>query len=304
MNQDNFYTVLGVNENATQDEIKKAYRKLAVEHHPDKGGSEDNFKKISEAYDTLGDENKRKMYDSKKQNPFGGGFNPFEDLFGNQFYTSRKRGVPDKIIEMNIGAVDSFLAGDRVITYNRELQCNDCNGSGGDRTTCHVCNGQGFHVHKIGNSMFSQMVRQACNNCKGSGFLYSKTCLSCNGKTTKTVLESIKIKLPHGIDDGQFLKLQGKGDYIDGMYGNLVIRVKSVPQNNFEKIGDDLIYNSYLNKEELEKDNIEVPHPLGNISIKLPDIFDTSKPLRVRGKGYHNSGDMFVKLFVKFKRTN
>lgn len=304
VSQDNFYSVLGVSEKATQDEIKKAYRKLAVEHHPDKGGSEDTFKKISEAYDTLGDENKRRQYDNRNQNPFSNGFNPFEDLFGNQFYTSRKRGVADKIIEMTIGAVDSFLGGDRIITYNREIPCDLCNGHGGDKSTCHTCNGQGFHIHNIGNSMFSQVFRQVCNTCKGSGFVYVKTCSKCNGKTTKNEIENLKIKLPHGIDDGQFLKLQGKGDYIDGMYGNLVIRVKSIPQNNFEKIGDDLVYNAYLNKDEILKDNIEIPHPLGTISIKLPEIFDSSKPLRVKGKGYNNKGDMFVKLFVKFKRTD
>lgn len=302
MIQENFYTILGVNENATQDEIKKAYRKLAVEHHPDKGGSEEIFKKIAEAYDTLIDDKKRTIYDNKRQNPFGGGI-PFEDFFGSQFYTTRKRGVPDKIIEMNIGAVDSFLGGDRVFTYNREVQCTDCNGSGGDRVKCSDCDGRGFHQYKTGNSIFSQVIRQACNTCKGSGFIYSKTCSTCNGKTTKTVIESVKIKLPHGIDEGQFLKLQGKGDYIDGMYGNLIIRVKSTPQNNFEKSNNDLIYNAFLTKEDIDKENLEVPHPLGNISINLPEIFDTSKPLRVRNKGYHNTGDMYVKLFVKFKRT-
>jgi molecular chaperone DnaJ len=303
MNQENFYNVLGVSETATQDEIKKVYRKLAVEHHPDKGGSEDKFKTIAEAYDTLGDEDKRKQYDNRRQNPFNGGFNPFEDLFGNSFYTSRKRAVPDKIIEMTIGSVDSYLGGDRVITYNREIQCVDCKGNGGDKVTCHVCNGQGFHIHKLGGSMFNQIVKQPCNNCKGSGQVYTKVCDTCNGKTTKTATESVKIKLPHGIDDGQFLKLQGKGDYIDGMYGNLVIRVKSVPQNNFEKMGNDLVFNSFLNREDMDKDSIEIPHPLGTISVKLPEIFDTSKPLRVKGKGFYDNGDMFVKLFVKFKRN-
>jgi len=303
MNKDNFYNVLGVHENATQEEIKKAYRKLAVEHHPDKGGSEDKFKMISEAYDTLGDENKRAQYDNKLQNPFNGEFNPFSDFYDNPFYTSRKRGVPDKIIEMTIGAVDSYLGGDRVITYNREIPCVDCKGDGGDKIICHICKGQGYHIHKIGGSMFSHVVKQPCNNCKGSGQVYTKVCNTCNGKTTKTETESVKIKLPHGIDNGQFLKLQGKGDYIGGMYGNLVIKVKSVPQNNFEKIGNDLVFNSFLNKEDMEKDSIEIPHPLSSISVKLPEIFDTSKPLRVKGKGYNNIGDMFVKLFVKFKKT-
>jgi len=99
---EDFYQILGVNQNATQDEIKKTYRKLAVEHHPDKGGDENKFKKISEAYDTIGDENKRSQYDNQKRNPFanmggGGGFNPFEDMF-NQMHTQRRRAVPDKVI--------------------------------------------------------------------------------------------------------------------------------------------------------------------------------------------------------------
>jgi molecular chaperone DnaJ len=302
MKQNNYYNVLGVNQNATQDEIKRAYKKLAVENHPDKGGSEEKFKEISEAYNTIGDENKRRHYDNRNQNPFSGGFNSFEDIFGGVAYTSRKRAVPDKIIEITVGAVDSYLGGDRVITYNREVKCDDCNGSGGDKVGCTVCNGQGFHIHTIGGSMFSQVVRQVCNNCRGTGQVFTTVCNTCNGKSTNTQSESIKIKLPHGIDDGQFLKIQSKGDYTDGMYGNLIVRVKSSLQDNFEKIGDDLVFNSFLDRNDIDSDTIEVPHPKGSISIKLPEIFDTSKPLRVKGKGYHNRGDMFVKMFVKFKR--
>ncbi len=307
MSMDNFYNTIGVNETATQDEIKKAYRKLAIEHHPDKGGDENKFKKISEAYDTLGDEIKRSQYDNQRQNPFnnmgGGGFNPFEDLFKGAFHTQRRRTVPDKVIEVQISALESFIAGDKVISYSRQHMCNDCVGQGGDRDTCNVCNGDGFIVQKIGGSMFSQVVRQTCNKCKGNGFAYKKTCGTCHGQTTRSETESIKIKLPHGIDDGQFLRLQGKGDYKDGMYGNLVIRVKVMSENNFEKLGDDLIYNAYFDLDGLHSDNLEIPHPQGNISIKLPTQFDTSKPLRVKSKGYNNVGDMFVKLFVRFNRN-
>ena len=307
MSMDNFYNTIGVNETATQDEIKKAYRKLAIEHHPDKGGDENKFKKISEAYDTLGDEIKRSQYDNQRQNPFnnmgGGGFNPFEDLFKGAFHTQRRRTVPDKVIEVQISALESFIAGDKVISYSRQHMCNDCVGQGGDRDTCNVCNGDGFIVQKIGGSMFSQVVRQTCNKCKGNGFAYKKTCGTCHGQTTRSETESIKIKLPHGIDDGQFLRLQGKGDYKDGMYGNLVIRVKVMSENNFEKLGDDLIYNAYFDLDGLRTENLEIPHPQGNILIKLPTQFDTSKPLRVKSKGYNNVGDMFVKLFVRFNRN-
>jgi molecular chaperone DnaJ len=302
---ENFYQILGVNENASQDEIKKAYRKLAVEHHPDKGGDENKFKKISEAYDTIGDENKRGQYDNQKRNPFanmgGGGFNPFEDMF-NQMHSQRKRAVPDKIIEVVVGAVESYKGGEKNITYARNHNCGGCNGSGGERISCSTCGGQGVITQQIGTGLFTQIIRQSCGSCGGKGFSYKTTCGTCHGSTTTSNVETITIKLPNGIDEGQFLRVQGKGDYKDGMYGNLVVKVKIVPENNFEKSMDDLIYNAYFDLNSLKQDSVKVPHPLGEISIKLPGEFDTSKPLRVKSKGYHGRGDLYIKLFVKFKR--
>jgi len=302
---EDFYQILGVSENASQDEIKKAYRKLAVEHHPDKGGDENKFKKISEAYDTIGDENKRSQYDNQRRNPFanmgGGGFNPFEDMF-NQMHTQRKRAVPDKIVEVVVGAVESYKGGEKSITYNRDHNCGGCNGSGGERITCSTCGGQGVITQQIGTGLFTQIIRQSCGSCGGRGFSYKTTCGICHGKTTTSNVETISIKLPNGIDEGQFLRVQGKGDFKDGMYGNLVVRIKIVPENNFEKSMDDLIYNAYFDLNSLKEDTVKVPHPLGEISIKLPGEFDTSKPLRVKNKGYHGRGDLYIKLFVKFKR--
>lgn len=309
---EDFYKVLGVNENATQDEIKKTYRKLAVEHHPDKGGDEATFKKISEAYDTLGDPEKKSQYDNQRRNPFanagfdpfggGMGFNPFGDMFGNMQHRQRKRAVPDKIVEVTVGAIESFLGGEKTITYTRNHKCGGCNGEGGEKNTCRTCNGEGFITQHIGTGLFTQILRQPCHSCGGKGFLYKTTCGTCHGNTTTSSMETINIKLPNGIDEGQFLKVQGKGDYKDGMYGNLVIKVKIQPEGNFEKSMEDLIYNAYFDLTTIKNDKVVIPHPLGEISIKLPEDFDTSKPLRVKGKGYHNRGDLYIKLFVRFKR--
>jgi molecular chaperone DnaJ len=303
---EDFYQILGVNENASQDEIKKAYRKLAVEHHPDKGGDENKFKKISEAYDTIGDENKRNQYDNQRRNPFanmgGGGFNPFEDMFNNM-NAQRRRAVPDKVIEVNVGAIESFNGSDKTISYKRESKCTGCNGNGGERINCSTCNGEGYILQRIGTGLFVQVMRHTCSSCGGNGFTYKTTCGTCHGKTTVTTNESVSVKLPHGVDDGQFLRLQDKGDYKDGMYGNLVLRIKVLPQDNFDKSGDDLIYNAYFDLNSLNKDSLDVPHPQGNLSIKLPKTFDTSKPLRVKSKGFYNRGDLFIKLFVKFDRN-
>jgi len=307
MSSENFYTILGVNETATQDEIKKAYRKKAIEYHPDKGGSEEQFKKISEAYDNLGDENKRRDYDNKKNNPFAnfGGFggNPFEDFFGNQFYRQRKRSVPDKVIEINVGAIESFKGSEKTITYQRKHSCKMCNGTGGDKTSCVDCSGNGFFEARIGTGLFVQIVRQPCQKCNGNGFSFKNRCVTCNGESTISQMETISVKIPVGVDNGQFFKLQGSGDYYQGMYGNLVIKVNLVSENNFEKSENNLIYNSYLSIKEIQKDSIDIPHPDGILNIKLPNEFDTSKPLRVKSKGYYGQGDMYVKLFVKIKRN-
>jgi molecular chaperone DnaJ len=305
MNKDNFYSILGVNENATQDEIKKVYRKLAVEHHPDKGGSEDTFKKISEAYDTLGDQGKRAQYDNSMRNPFGGmGGNPFDDLFGS-FHAQRKRTVPDKIIEVEIGTIESFNSSDKVINYQRNHACDTCSGTGGDKKTCGTCHGIGYTTVTMGTGLFTQAFRQPCNTCRGIGEIFKSKCGTCRGDGTKSDIESIKIKLPHGVDEGQFFKMQGKGDYHSGMYGNLVIRVRIKSEDNFEKSGDDLIYNAFLNLDDLNGSGFNLPHPSGDLFIKLPEDFDTSKPLRVKSKGFrgqNGNGDLFIKLFVKFKR--
>lgn len=305
----NFYETLGVNETATQEEIKKSYRKLAVEHHPDKGGDENKFKEISEAFDTIGDNDKRQQYDNQRSNPFGGGGfnpfggggNPFEDMFNNM-HSQRQPSVPDKVIEVMVGVLESYNGSDKTITYQRKHKCGDCNGNGGDRVTCNVCRGEGFTIQRIGTGMFIQMVRQVCYSCNGKGFSYSRVCGSCNGETTKSSTENLSIKLPHGVDDGQFLRLQGKGDFHNGIYGNLVLRIKVSPENNFEKLGNDLIYNAFFDLESLKKDTLDVNHPKGNISVKLPIDFDTTKPLRVKSKGFNNVGDLFIKLNVKFSR--
>jgi len=307
---DNLYQILGVNENATQDEIKKSYRKLALEHHPDKGGSEEEFKKISTAYDVLGNEQKRKDYDNQKNNPFGnfgngGGFNPFEDFFGgNPFFQQRKRTAPDKIINLNVGVIDSYLSSDVRVNYTRNVECNTCNGKGGTKKTCDHCRGEGYFTIKNGTGLFVQVIRQICGSCKGDGFTYLNTCSTCNGQTSTPSMESINIKLPHGVDDGQFFKLQGKGDYVKGVYGDLVIKVVMSPQNNFEKLNNDLVYNIYFDLNDLTKNDFIVPHPDGNMSIKFPEEFDTSKPLRVKQKGFklNGLGDLFIKMNVKFTR--
>lgn len=309
MSQGNYYDILGVNEKATPDEIKKAYRKLAVEHHPDKGGNEEKFKQIAEAYSVLSDENKRKQYDYQKNNPFPnfGGFNgPSMDDIINQFYRggTRQKQVPEKLIDVEITVLDAFRSEQKNIVYNRNHQCSDCSGQGGDRHVCTKCEGSGMISKRVGTAMFMQIMTSECDSCNGRGFTIKNACHSCNGQGTKPTMENITIKIPHGVDDGNMIRVQGRGDFFENQYGNLIIRFKVNPTENFEKNQNDLIYNKFFNYEQLNQESFDVPHPDGTISIKLPPEFDTSKPLRVTRKGFriNGVGDLYIKLNVKFTR--
>ena len=305
---ENYYEILGVSENATQDEIKKAFRNKSKVMHPDKGGNEEDFKKINEAYDTIGDQNKRAQYDQQKNNPFGGGFggdNPFDifsQMFGN-FGGQQQRKAPDKIVDLNIGVVDSFLGKQMDVNYTRKTSCNPCNGSGGDKETCNVCNGQGSITQRVGNSFFSNIVRTPCGKCQGRGYTFKNICQSCHGDGRQNEMMTVKINLPKGISDGQFIKAKSHGDYHNGIFGDAIFRINVTPQNGFEKSGGDLIYNYFLTLEDINKDTINVPYPTGEISITLPKEIDTSKPLRVKGKGFENeSGDFYINLNFKHTR--
>lgn len=310
MNTDTYYSVLGVSEDATQDEIKKAYRKLAKENHPDKGGDEETFKKISVAYDAIGDEEKRKEYDIQRKNPFGGMdgnysdlFNQmFNDAFGNQRRQTQR--VHTTNINVPITVFESYLGGKKTITYKRKSSCDPCNGTGGDKRNCPTCQGSGQIVTRIGNGMFIQMATQVCPSCQGRGQHIINPCFVCNGSATKDEIKNIDINLPHGVDDGQFLRLQGMGDYRNGIFGDLIARIQVEKINNFEKYGNHLVYNLFFNLEDLKKDSFEVPHPEGSITIKYPKKIDTSKPLRVKGKGFKldTIGDLMINQFLKYER--
>ena len=305
---ENFYDILGVNETATQDEIKKAYRKKAVESHPDKGGDEETFKKISEAYDTLGDEQKRKDYDMRNNNPFGdmGGdpFSSFNDFFSNMT-SQRVRKAPDKIIDVQIGTVDSFLGKNIDIRFQRKNMCGSCNGQGGERVTCTTCNGTGRITQRVGNSFFSNIFQVTCNGCNGKGYNLKNVCYSCAGEGKNNEIQTINLNIPHGISDGQMIKASGYGDWHDGLFGDAIMKVQVVEQDGFEKLNDDLIYNYQMSLEDFDKDTLDIPHPSGNLNIKLPETIDTQKPLRIKGKGFRNEGmgDFYVKMFVKHKRV-
>ena len=301
-----YYKILGVQENSSDDDIKKAYRKLSKEYHPDvnPNGAE-RFKEIAEAYDNIGTKEKRSQSKSRQTNPFAG--QGFEDMFRDMFGGGgggrpRRPTVPDKVVTANITPIQSFKGEDITINYFRNRGCESCAGSGGNREVCSGCGGYGYHSIVSGSGFFRQEVRQVCKTCNGEGFKLINKCHNCAGSGKKPTAETIRIKLPVGIDDGQFLKLGDLGDYHDGIYGNLVLQIKMMNIDGYEKIGNDLILNYYMDIDELKNDSIVIKHPSSDLKMDIPIDFDSSKPLRLKGKGY-NGGDMYVRLHVKFDRS-
>jgi len=301
-----YYKILEVEEKSSQDEIKKSYRKLAAKYHPDKNPQgEEKFKEIAEAYETLGNPEKRQVYDSRGSNPFQG--TSYEQMFsqmfgGGGFQQPKRKNAPDKIVKVQISPIESYKGDEKTIQYMKDTHCNVCSGSGGDQQVCGSCNGQGFFTKTFGTAFMSQQVRSACPTCGGKGYTLVHRCYGCDGRGTKQNAADLRIMIPKGVDSGQYLKVERAGDFKNGEYGDLVIQIEVVPKDGFEKFNNDLIYNLFFNLEDLKKDKYNIPHPDGELRIDSPKIFDSSKPLRLRGKGY-NGGDMYLKLNVKFERT-
>lgn len=305
-----YYKILGVDRNASQEDIKKAYRKLSKQFHPDVNpDGVDTFKEIAEAYDVLANPDKKAKYDNPASGMFGGGFdmNEFAEMFGfNPFGTKQRQSAPEKIIQLNITPEDSFLGARKNITYQRQKPCYSCSGSGGEREVCSTCKGQGFFIRNQGNGYFQTMVRQECPSCKGKGNILIKACFECSGIGTKPEFKTMDVKLSHNVDGGDFIRVPNGGDYSNGTFGNLLLKINMTKSELWEKSTEDLIFTkTYTSVEEMMEDEITIPHPSGEIKIKKPETLDTSSPLRVKLKGFISAvrqGDLFVRQVVKIKR--
>lgn len=303
-----YYKILEVEENASDEDIKKSYRNLSKRFHPDVNpdGAE-KFKEINEAYEVLGNGEKRQQYNQRKNNPYAG--SDFENMFSQMFggaangfrQQQRRKSAPDKIVRVQISPVESFLGTDKIINYFRDVHCNSCGGAGGEQQACHTCGGVGYQVKTFGTGFMVQQVRTVCNTCGGRGYTLVHKCYYCDGKGSKPNTHEIKINIPVGADSGQFLKLQDAGDFKNGEYGDLLIQIEVVPKDGFEKMNNDLIYSLTLDIQGIQQDKFTIPHPDGELVVQAPKIIDTSKPLRLRGKGFLD-GDMYLKLILKYER--
>lgn len=295
----NYYEILGVDKNASKDDIKKAYRKLSKQYHPDVNPQgEDKFKEISEAYETLGDDNKRKQYDNP--NPFGRGGDPFgryEDLFRRQ-----RPKVRETVIKVLLTPEESYHGVEKEINYRVNHSCDECSGTGGDTKTCDNCQGMGRIQNRFGTGFFTQIVETTCGKCNGTGNMIVNPCTKCNGAGHTQKFESLKVKIPMGSDSGDFLRIRGKGDFVLNVgHGDLILQVE-LEKTKFEKIGKDLIVSENISPiDMILNKSVIINHPGGDLKINLPQGISTEKPLRVKHKGYmtpNGVGDFYIKLNV------
>lgn len=293
-----YYATLGVTQSASQDEIKKAYRKLARKLHPDVAGKdgEEEFKAVTEAYDVLSNEEKRRMYDMGGEDALhGGGFGGgsggfgFDDIFntffgggsagsggGSRGPASRARRGSDTLVEVDLALDDVVFGVDEEIKFDAAIQCPTCYGEmtepGTHPVTCSACNGSG-QVQRVTQSFLGQMVSYTtCGQCQGYGTLIQTPCHECSGEGRIRAKKSTRVKVPAGVEDGMQIRIQGQGDagIAGGPAGDLFAEVHVQPHPVYTRQGDDL------------HATIEVPMTSAALGTDLTlDTFDGEKAISI-----------------------
>lgn len=323
MNNTEFYERLGVDKNASQDEIKKAYRRMSKKYHPDlnkDADAEQKYKEVQEAYETLSDEQKRAAYDQYGaaganagfggaggfggQGGFsgfngGGGFGGFEDIFssffgggGAQVNPNAPRQGDDLQYSINLSFEEAIFGVEKEIKYNREELCHTCGGSGAKpgtkAQTCHKCGGRG-QVNIVRDTPLGRMsTTQVCDICHGTGKEIKEPCTVCHGTGHEKVAHTVKVKVPAGVESGQQMRLQSQGDagVNGGPYGDLYVRFQVAASNKFERDGSEIYYQMPLEfVQAVLGDEVEVPTVHGNVKLKIPAGTQTGANFRLKGKG-------------------
>ncbi len=338
----NYYDILGVSKSASKDEVKKAFRKLAHEHHPDKkGGDDKRFKEASEAYSVLSDDQKRAQYDQfgDTSNMGGGGnagfggfdFNGFQggfggqqggfqfdmgdlgDIFGDIFgggggrRTKPKKGN-DIQVDLELDFKESIFGVKKKININKISECKKCHGNGAepgsDVSTCKTCGGAGV-IQEIKRSIFGQIASEkTCPDCHGVGAIPKNKCSQCRGAGVLKQNEEIEVSIPSGIENGEMLRVSGRGEAMrGGSAGDLYIKIHVKAHKLFKKEGQNLVANFEIKlTDALLGAEIPLETLDGNLQVKVPEGVKHGEILRVRGKGVpstHGAGDILLKISVK-----
>jgi len=314
MSKRDYYEVLGLKKGAQPDEIKKAYRKLAKEFHPDKNQgdkeSENKFKEISEAYEYLSDADKREKYDRFGHNQGGGyGGRNMEDMFeqfGHRFRKQPRVRVGDNMsLLLKLTLEEIFSGVKKTYKYSRNVGCTDCGGHGGtDTHDCSDCNGTGVRTQVYQTSTGYIQQQSACTSCDSTGKKYTTICRSCGGKGLKNVEETVDVEVPSGVQEGMIFVMDKKGHGVkSGIEGNLHIKIMEQKHKTYVRSGADLKLNLKLQYPQLVLgDKVEIETIDGSkIRISIPEYSDVGNNLRIPYKGItiygkEGRGDVIITL--------
>lgn len=323
MTKRDYYEVLGVDKDASADEIKKAFRKAAVKHHPDKeGGDEAKFKEVNEAYEVLKDQQKRQRYDQFGHAGVGGssgggqGGNPFEgfqgfggqnvhfdfggdmgDLFSSFFgggtRNQRSQGQRGRDVESSVTLTfdEAIFGTEKEISLNLDVECEHCEGSGAEPgfglKECPTCKGSGQEV-RVTNTLFGP-IQQAvtCHTCRGRGRIPEKECSVCGGKGVRREKQSIKVKIPAGVDEGAAIRLTGRGEAIqDGPAGDLYVLIHVRPHKKFTREGDLILSEETIPMIDAALGmDLEVETVDGLLTMKIPAGTQSGADFKLSGHG-------------------
>ncbi len=320
-----YYEILDVPKNASDQEIKKAYRRMALKYHPDKNpdnpDAESRFKEAAEAYEVLGDAEKKQIYDQYGHSGLKGGahgfsggmsmddiFSQFGDIFGSAFgdsfggfssfgggtRSSRRRVNKGSNLRVKVKLTLKEIAHgvDKKIKVNKYVPCQKCKGSGshdgGSYSTCHTCNGAG-QIRQVTNTFLGQMQTvTTCHTCGGEGKIIKEKCHDCYGHGIMKGEEVISIKIPAGVSEGMQLSVSGKGNAAarNGMPGDLIVLIEEVPDDELVRDGSNLLFEKFISITGAALGTtVEIPTVDGKARVKIKPGTQAGKILRLKGKG-------------------
>lgn len=333
MDKKDYYEVLGIEKNASKEDIKSAFRKLAKKYHPDvskEPDAEEKFKEAQEAYAVLSDDDKRRQYDQFGHAAFNGqggagGFSGFDasdfdfgDIFDNIFggfggfggRSSSKRPAKgnDSLIRMKLSFEEAIYGTNKSIDIDVTEDCDECHGKGGfDESTCDKCHGSGTIATEQRTMFGTFLTKSTCPNCNGKGKTYKTKCKHCNGQGKVRNNKTYDINVPKGVDTGNRLKLTGKGSagYNGGPNGDLYIEFIVGEHKYFVRDNDDIYLEVPINMTDaILGCKKEIPTLYGNVKLSIPNGSKTGDKQRLKGKGIDNEssrrkGDMYVILKIE-----
>jgi len=309
MNKKDYYGILGVNRTATPEEIKKSYRKLAKEFHPDKNSgdkvAEERFKEISEANEVLSNTEKRANYDQF-------GHNRPQQRQQTHRHQAQVRTGESMVLLITLSLEEIFTGVKKKFKYNRDEKCNVCHGNGGtEPSDCYTCGGSGMVIQMFNTPIGQMRQIVPCNGCSGIGLTYAKPCDSCKSTGLKNIEESIDIDIPSGVKEGMIFINSGKGHAIKGgNTGDLHVKIAEAKHSVYTRSGNDLkmilklTYPQLVLGDKVEINTIDG----GKIRITIPEFSDIGSNLKVQTKGLKHygsetRGDVLITLSVSVPKN-